>query len=118
MKAVLVIWEDAHAGAETWAFAESLDDAPYVVHSVGMLLEPRKGGKRGHITIVQSIGNGEALDSMLHVPKGMVKSVTVLGEVRFDSKQQRTSGSDGITNKGDSKGRTRKKTVNSNDVKT
>ena len=81
MKPVLVIWNDAHGGTFTWERIEDLvDDEPYRVQSVGYLLPPKAGGKRGHVSIAQSWSTDECVDSVLHIPTKMVVKVVVLSE--------------------------------------
>lgn len=73
---VCVVWHDAHAGGETWMHLDDhRDKDPYVVSSVGFLLEEDRGGKPGHTSITQSWSEDDAIDSVLHVPDAMVKGV-------------------------------------------
>jgi hypothetical protein len=81
MKPVLVIWNDAHAGTGTWEFIEDLvDNEPYQVKSVGFLLAPKAGNKRGHVSITQSWSADGCVDSVLHIPAKMVVRVINLAE--------------------------------------
>lgn len=81
---VAVVWRDAHAANEGWAwFDVPNDDGDLIVTSVGLLLPKGHGRKRGHVSIAQSVTDHRAIDSLLHVPKGMVISVTRLAEGRF-----------------------------------
>ena len=81
MKAVLVLWHDAHADVTSWTPMDEVgDDGPYVVESVGWLLQPGQGGKRNHLSLAQSRGQDEKIDSVLHIPQRMVVEVTVLFE--------------------------------------
>lgn len=71
-----VIWHDAHSegvqGA-AWLDRADIDNDPYVVRSIGILL---KGVKEGHVTIAQSIAVTDGLmDSVLHIPIGMVQTI-------------------------------------------
>ena len=54
-KCVYVIWHDAHAGTDTWHHLDELvrDEDPYVVHSIGWVLEVGQGGKPNHLSIAQ-----------------------------------------------------------------
>lgn len=81
MKPVLVIWNDAHAGTSQWEFIEDLvDNEPYQVKSVGFLLAPKAGNKRGHVSITQSWSADGCVDSVLHIPAKMVVRVINLAE--------------------------------------
>ena len=81
MKPVLVIWNDAHAGTSQWERIEDLvDDEPYEVKSVGFLLAPKAGGKRGHVSVTQSWTPDGCVDSVLHIPAKMVVRVIKLAE--------------------------------------
>lgn len=81
MNPVLVIWNDAHAGSTTWEFLENLvDDGPYEVKSVGYLLTHKAGGKKNHVSIIQSWTNDGCVDSILHIPAKMVVRVIQLTE--------------------------------------
>jgi hypothetical protein len=76
VKPVIVTWLDAHADRSGgWCFPGDLDDKPYTVHSIGYLIDPPP--KADHVSIAQSVGDDEALDHVLHVPKGMVQSIAV-----------------------------------------
>lgn len=84
-KMVCVVWHDAHAGTETWIH---LDDAnhdvdPYVVVSIGFLLDEKRGGKPKHVSVAQSWSDDDAVDSVLHIPNAMVRSVVPLKGRRY-----------------------------------
>lgn len=86
MKPVLVIWHDAHAGTGTWEFIDDMNDQePYVVRSVGFLLESKFGKKRAHISITQSISQEGCVDSVLHIPVKMVQKIINLDEVEIEN---------------------------------
>lgn len=76
MTPVLVVWRDAHADqvATGWVTVDGLceDDQPFIVRSVGWLLQVDGNAcKPGHVSIAQSQSGdaGDALvDSVLHVP--------------------------------------------------
>lgn len=79
---VLVIWHDAHSNTNGWEDIGDLkDDEPYEVHSVGFILEPKSAGKKNHISIVQSFATEGFVDSILHIPKKMVLSITPLERI-------------------------------------
>lgn len=79
MRYVEVVWDDAHtepSNANTWFLAADITDEPYRVHTVGHLIPD---AKEGHITIAQSVSYTDALlDSVLHIPKGMIHSMRTL----------------------------------------
>lgn len=77
-KCVYVIWHDAHAGTDTWHHIDDLvrDDEPYVVHSIGWVLQVGQGGKPNHLSIAQSWSDDDAVDSVLHIPNAMVQHVS------------------------------------------
>jgi hypothetical protein len=78
---VAVVWLDAHGDADGWTEISDLDPEPRRVTSVGLLLPTGEGGKRGHLTLAQTIDAGNGLvDSVLHIPRGMVRRVSVLVE--------------------------------------
>ena len=64
MKLVRLLWQDAHACAETWCDPGALDPEP-----VGWLIE---GGKPDHVVICQSLADTGMVDHVLAVPAGMV----------------------------------------------
>jgi len=76
---VAVVWDDAHDdGSSAWVACEDIDPSPYTVVSIGVLLPT--GTKPDHVSIARSVA-GEYLDHVLHIPTGMIQSVTVLGFV-------------------------------------
>jgi hypothetical protein len=69
---VAVAWHDAHAESEgSWTTISSIDDQPYRVVSIGWLIE---NAKAGHVTLAQSMGCDDSIDSVLHIPVGMIVS--------------------------------------------
>jgi hypothetical protein len=78
MKPVIVIWKDAHSDCEGWADPNDTDDGPYLIRTAGFQLEPGQGKKKGHVSIAQSISADNMIDSVLHIPKRMVVSVSPL----------------------------------------
>lgn len=88
-KPIVVIWHDAHAGSDTWVHLDNYkDDEPYVVNSIGWLIDEADGGKPGHITIAQSWSHDDAVDSILHIPVAMVQQVITLKGKRFRDKER------------------------------
>jgi hypothetical protein len=77
---VLVIWKDAHSIAEAdWADLESvIDKDPYLVQTVGFLIEEHRG-KPGHVTVFQSYTPDGDVDGILCIPREMVQSLAFVG---------------------------------------
>ena len=83
---VAVVWTDAHSISDGWLWLDTAhDDNPLNVTTVGFLLPRGQGGKKGHLSIAQSMTDHRAVDSILHVPKGMVVKVTKLARGRFQN---------------------------------
>ena len=83
---VAVVWHDAHDdGSATWVEREQIDPDPYMVVSVGILLPADT--KPDHVSVARSIAD-VYLDHILHIPTGMVQSVTVLGCLEDFSAQE------------------------------
>lgn len=79
---VLIIWHDAHSGTQTWEHIEDIaDDGPYEVHSVGFILKHKGGAKKNHVSVAQSFSTEGFVDSILHIPKKMVLSITSLERI-------------------------------------
>lgn len=79
MKPVIVTWHDAHADqGGSWVSRHDIDADPYVVRSVGFVFDPPP--KPGHVTVCQSIGDGEMFDNLLHIPLGWIASILPLGD--------------------------------------
>lgn len=82
---LLVEWADAHDGTETWtAIDDLIDDGEVIITSVGIQLDEDNGGKKGHVTLAQSI-DGDHVDNVLYVPVGMIRKMTAL---QFDGVAQ------------------------------
>jgi hypothetical protein len=104
MKPVLVIWHDAHAGSSRWEHLDDLeDDGHYEVKSIGYLLKVRRGGKKGHVSLAQSLGGEECVDSILHIPVKMVKQIIELSEVPNASTPNNDNDSTRVPKESDSK---------------
>lgn len=74
----VVTWHDAHSdNSGSWTERSSIDDDPYIVRSVGFILDPPKPG---HVSVIQSVGIDDALDHILHIPTQMVQNVRYLDE--------------------------------------
>lgn len=79
MKPVLIRWKDAHSATETWTHLDDLTDHdPYIVESVGWLLERGRGQKSKHISMAQSSTPDSHVDSVLHIPRKMVVEIIEL----------------------------------------
>ena len=80
LPAVKVRWVDAQGDAHGWTPADELDADPCVVTTVGQLLDtPRPG----HTSVALSSYGGSGcevrqVDSVVHIPDGMVLSVIYL----------------------------------------
>jgi hypothetical protein len=75
-KPVTVEWMDAHSDAHGWTHKDALERIRVIV-SCGFLLPTSEGGAPGHLTLVQSF-DGDLVDSVLHIPLGMVRRVDSL----------------------------------------
>ena len=76
---LLIVWADAHAGPEQWSSLNEIeDDGEYLVHSIGWLLVTGEGGKDRHVSIAQSWTPTDDVDHVIHIPLGMVRSMSVL----------------------------------------
>jgi len=75
---VLIVWADAHQGEGHWATLDEDDKEEHLVQTVGMLISTDAGGKPNHATIAQSKSPDEFYDHIIHIPNGMVRSVTFL----------------------------------------
>ena len=71
---VCISWHDAHADSR-WIEVTEIDDEAYLVTSVGYLV-PK--AKKGHVSLAQSFGADGFVDSVLHIPRGMVVSSTII----------------------------------------
>ena len=71
---VCISWHDAHADSR-WIEVTEIDNEPYLVTSVGYLM-PK--AKKGHVSLAQSFGADGFVDSVLHIPRGMVVSSTII----------------------------------------
>lgn len=76
---VIVKWADAHAGEGGWLPLETYeDDGECIVTTVGLMVPADDaGGKKDHVTVWQTITEGEGIHPF-HIPAAMVRSVTVV----------------------------------------
>ena len=77
---VLVKWADAHAyEGGAWVYAYDIEDTgEYIVQSLGWMLTEDNGAFKEHISIAQSWGADDAIDHIINIPKGMVRSIQFL----------------------------------------
>ena len=75
---VLVLWADAHAGEGHWDTLDPDDKDEHIVHTCGILVSEIDGGKPNHMTIAQSKSPDDYFDHVIHIPQGMVRTVTFL----------------------------------------
>jgi hypothetical protein len=79
MTPVVVRWFDAHADRSGgWIHPANIDTQPYVVQSIGWLMDECKAE---HISIAQSHGDDGALDHIIHIPRGMIQLVRGIDDV-------------------------------------
>lgn len=76
---VIVYWADAHAGNGGWLPMEDYeDDGECIITTVGFLVpHDEPGGKKDHITVWQTITDGEGIHPF-HIPAAMVREVKVV----------------------------------------
>lgn len=80
---VRVIWADAHTNSHSsWCDPEELadDGDEWLNETIGYLVAP---GKPEHLTVAQSITPDGSVDSVLFIPKAMVRKVSVLAPLSF-----------------------------------
>jgi hypothetical protein len=77
---VLVKWADAHAyEGGAWVYAQDIEDTgEYIVQSLGWMLTEDNGAFKEHISLAQSWGADDAIDHIINIPKGMVRSIQFL----------------------------------------
>lgn len=79
MRRVHVRWHDAHSCATGWIHVADIDPDPYVVDTIGWLLEPSP--KPGHVVVAQTVADDvddPALDHVIAIPAEMVVALTHL----------------------------------------
>jgi hypothetical protein len=85
VKVVAVRWLDAHADVDGWTSLTGPHDTdPYEIVTIGIALDKKSGRKPGHVSVAQSLSQDRQVDSVLHVPKAMVRDVTELFEIGVD----------------------------------
>lgn len=75
---VSIQWADAHAGEGHWDTLDPEDKEEHIVITCGFIIPTIDGGKPGHCTIAQSVSPDEFVDHVIHIPVGMLRSVTFL----------------------------------------
>ncbi len=76
---VLVEWHDAHSDDAGWVSRSDLEDeGPAVIKSVGFLLTEADGGKKNHVSLVQTWSEDDMLHSVFYIPVQMVYRITIL----------------------------------------
>lgn len=96
MRLFVVLWRDAHADGDSWIGVDDIEDAPYIVESVGFVLE---GVKSGHTSLCQSLADDDGVvDHVLHIPNEMIVDVINLrdhlGKVIASNEQAREESAD------------------------
>lgn len=74
---VLVVWADAHTGDHGWISTDIDSQDEMLVQSVGFLVPADDGGKRGHVTLWQSLCEEEGI-GLFHIPADMVRTIRTL----------------------------------------
>lgn len=76
---VIVKWADAHCGDPGWQELDVYeDDGEVIVTTVGYLVPAGdSGGKKDHLTVWQTITDGEGIHPF-HIPASMVRTVVTL----------------------------------------
>ena len=60
-------------------YAQDIEDTgEYIVQSVGWLLTEDNGAFKNHLSVAQSWGADDAIDHIINIPTGMVRSVQFL----------------------------------------
>lgn len=76
---VLIRWADAHCGPAGWTELDNYeDDGEAMISTVGFLVaEGRPGSKVGHVTVWQTVNDGDAIHPF-HIPDEMVREIVYL----------------------------------------
>lgn len=82
MKIVLIHWADAHCGPSGWLDLDEYQDPDEaIVSTVGYLVEEgQPGSKPHHVTIWQTITDGEGIHPF-HIPNQMIRKMDILNIV-------------------------------------
>ena len=81
LRAVLVVWRDAHAVTESWSSLEDLDQEDALVFTAGWEV-PK--AKPGHVIVVQSLSpRSTSLDGVIAIPEENVYEVRYIGRAVF-----------------------------------
>jgi hypothetical protein len=77
----IVTWHDTFSDENGWLLIEDIAKKPAIVHSVGWLIPTPEGGNPDHITLYQTrIEDTDQVDSVVHIPIGMVVGVKLLNK--------------------------------------
>ena len=76
---VIVRWADAHASVGGWLTLDDYeDDGECIITTVGFLVPADDpGGKKDHVTVWQTITDGEGIHGF-HIPAQMIRTLTVV----------------------------------------
>lgn len=80
---VLVLWRDAFSHHSGWVTLADLSDDhdEQIVHSTGFLIpETEPGGRKGHVTLWQTLADGDAINQF-NIPVDMVVQIVYLTDV-------------------------------------
>lgn len=78
---VHLVWEDAKGLTNSWTSEDNaliMGRRPVLVHTVGALLEQTKD----YVLLSMSFGDGRTVDTVLRVPRGMVRSMKIWKTVK------------------------------------
>lgn len=92
-KAVIVEWIDAFDGDETWVYKNDYKIDPALPVTVGWILE---NANSGYITLISTFcvfqDKEDMYSNVMHIPEGMVKSLTYVEiPAKIKKKQKRRS---------------------------
>lgn len=73
---VAVLWYDTWGATSGWTDVDAIDKGYCYVTTVGILL---KNHNRGHVTVLQSWTDSDAVDNVIHIPDVNVISITEVG---------------------------------------
>lgn len=78
-KLAIIEWIDAFDGDETWVYKDEYDFNPVLPTTVGWILEDLQEGYVSLVsTFCQFKNKADLYSNMMHVPSGMVKSLTYI----------------------------------------
>lgn len=77
---VLVLWRDAFSHYNSWTTLDDIvdDQEEAIVYSTGYMVgEDKPGGRAGHVTLWQTMSEGDAINQFC-IPKDMVVNIVHL----------------------------------------